>query len=445
MILYFMNFEINELKYIDILNKITLIFNNKAKLYLVGGTVREFFLNNYDSDLDLAISINPEIVKQILSSHNITSFDCGKRFGTIICVIDKVQIEITTFRKLNSKEFSNNIIDDLIARDFTINSLAYSLTENKIIDPLDGLKDLENKILKTSNDPNIIFKEDPLRILRMIRFGPAQNRTIEEKTLISAKNNVHLLKDVSVERIKSELEKLLLNDNIKEAFHLMKDLKILDLLIPEFIETFNFEQNEYHTEDVFEHLLSVTSNTKKDLTVRIAALFHDIGKPQSFSVGIDKRRHFFNHEYIGEKITRKILRRLKFSKKEINNTCLLIRYHMRPLDCGPAGIRRLIRDLGDQFDNWIELKKADKTPTMNEEEFNDRLNSFLELLTVEKQKQADKDFNTLAISGHDLINLGILEGKKIGIILNKLKEIVLDNPELNNKEQLLELVKNIKN
>jgi len=440
-----MNFEINELKYIDILNKITLIFNNKAKLYLVGGTVREFFLNNYDSDLDLAISINPEIVKQILSSHNITSFDCGKRFGTIICVIDKVQIEITTFRKLNSKEFSNNIIDDLIARDFTINSLAYSLTENKIIDPLDGLKDLENKILKTSNDPNIIFKEDPLRILRMIRFGPAQNRTIEEKTLISAKNNVHLLKDVSVERIKSELEKLLLNDNIKEAFHLMKDLKILDLLIPEFIETFNFEQNEYHTEDVFEHLLSVTSNTKKDLTVRIAALFHDIGKPQSFSVGIDKRRHFFNHEYIGEKITRKILRRLKFSKKEINNTCLLIRYHMRPLDCGPAGIRRLIRDLGDQFDNWIELKKADKTPTMNEEEFNDRLNSFLELLTVEKQKQADKDFNTLAISGHDLINLGILEGKKIGIILNKLKEIVLDNPELNNKEQLLELVKNIKN
>ena len=412
-----------------------------SKLAIVGGSVREAFLKKKKVDLDLATVFPPEKVKELLEKNKIHTYETGLRHGTITAVISKKNIEITTFRKAAAKQnnsYSETLEEDLSARDFTINALAYDLTAGKIIDPHNGAKDIQDRILRAVGKAEERFTEDPLRILRMVRFGPAAGRKLEDKTLAAARNTASLLETVSIERIRLELERILLSDFAEEGLRFLANNDLLKYVLPEILPTLNFEQNKFHVEDVFEHTLTVIKNSPNDLILRLAALFHDIGKPDSLSVDEDGNRHFYLHEEIGAKICKKAMRRLKFSNRQIEQVSRLVRMHMRPLDCGPAGVRRLMRDLGEQFEDWKELKKADMPPVMEKKEFEALYQSFIGLVESEKTRLEKAHQKILAINGDDLIELGEKPGKRLGNILSSLENLVIENPDLNRKDILIQ-------
>ena len=219
-------------------------------------------------------------------------------------------------------------------------------------------------------------------------------------------------------------------------------MKILPLFFPE-IETFlNFEQNEYHRDDLFVHTLKVVEATPKDLVLRLAALLHDVGKPPTLSVHPETgARRFFKHESVGGAMTREILKRLKYPNAVIDDVCILVETHMRPLEAGPGGMRRLIRDTGELFESWRILKEADAASCMADlSDLRSRLDTFDATIEEVKKGPQVSPLKSLAVNGTDLIAAGVPAGPKMGELLRALHERVLDNPELNTKEQLLALV-----
>lgn len=421
--------------------KILKALGTDSQLIIVGGSVREAFFEQTEADLDLATVLEPDVVHQRLESAGISIYETGLQHGTVTAVISKQNIEITTFRKSDGKGstvFSKTLTEDLKARDFTINAIAFDISRLSIVDPLAGIEDLEKGILRSCGDAAARFDEDPLRVLRMLRFGPAAGRTIEEATYSAARSRLQALSDVSVERIRLELEKILMSKCPARGLRAMAEMGALAFVLPELQESVGFEQNRFHYEDVFEHTLTVIENTPPDLKLRLAALFHDIGKPQSLTVGDDGNRHFYQHEEIGARICRKAMRRLRFSNKQIDDICLLVKMHMRPLDCGPAGVRRLMRDLGELFEDWKQLKQADFPPVMEKQEFQAKYQAFDDLVQSEVERLEKTRQKVLAVDGNDLIALGEKPGKKLGNILKYLENLVIENPELNEKQVLLE-------
>ena len=415
------------------------------KLYLVGGTVRDILSGDSNVDMDLATSLNPQKAIKLFTAKNIRVIPTGIQHGTITVVIDEENIEITTFRKPESREnfsFSETIEEDLSGRDFTINAIAFDLDTLNLIDPFNGLEDLNANILRAVKDPNARFKEDPLRILRMVRFGTASNRTIDKATFDSAKKNVELLKKVTNERIRKELCEILQSKDVISGFNTLKDINAFPFILPEIIPAIGFEQNEFHTHDVYEHTLWVIDRTpKENLKLRLSALFHDLGKPHTLSIGDDGRRHFYEHEVISAQISESVMTRLKFSNKEIVDVKNIVALHMRPIDCGPSGVRRLMRDLGDNFIEWREFKSADSPPVLGDDDFKTRAKKFDDLVEAEKLRLETAKNKKLAINGDDLKKLGLPEGREIGIILKKLEEIVIEDPSQNEFENLMNKVK----
>ena len=428
------------------LKKLMTALGKDSQLVVVGGSVREAFLGFKNVDLDLATVLTPEKVKNLLLKGKVRIYETGLQHGTVTAVVGKQNIEITTFRKPSKSgknTFSKSLKEDLEARDFTINAMAYDPVKNKLIDPLKGEKDLKNGILRACKEAPKRFKEDPLRVLRMIRFGPAAGRTIEKKTLSAALKSSKLLKKVSVERIRGELERILMNSHTALGLRALSDYQLLPYVLPELIPSVGFEQNKFHNQDVFEHTLTVVGAAPLDLRLRLAALFHDIGKPESLTIGDDGERHFYLHENYGYGICKKAMRRLRFSNTEIKAVSELVRLHMRPLDCGPSGVRRLMRDLGEYFNDWKKLKQADRSPTVSDKEFKKHYNSFIRLVNEELRRQSKSKEKKLALNGHDLINLGEKPGKRLGNILKSLENLVIENPELNEHSVLLEKAREI--
>ena len=424
----------------SILLQLQKILGETADLHLVGGSVRDLISGVSSADFDLASASRPEVAKKILEHAGIHVVETGIEHGTITAVVDTQNVEITTFRKPGSRNvfnFSGSIEEDLGGRDFTINAIAYSLERSQIVDPYHGVQDLEDKVLRGVGDPLERFKEDPHRILRMIRFGPAQGRTIDSATREAARALGESLKSVSPERVRVELEKILLSPLPRQGFREIRDLELLQYVLPEFLPCVNFEQNEFHTEDVFEHTLTVVSNAISDRIVKWSALFHDMGKPASLSVEENGRRHFYLHEEISERIADTIMTRLKFSNNDSDQIRKLVRYHMRPMECGPAGVRRIIRDLGEYFTPWRELKIANKTPTADRSEFDKQVERFDTMVSEEKNRKVGSPYDSLAIDGNDLLALGLKQSPRVGKILKALHEAVIEDPELNVKEALL--------
>ncbi len=436
--------RLTELLQTKLIKSIYKALGKNAELHLVGGFVRDSILKIPNEDIDLSCKFNPEKSISLLKKAGLKVYDTGIEHGTIRVVLGSEQAELTTFRlpgNRNSKAYSETILEDLKGRDFTINAIAFSFNSLELIDPYKGIKDLDNNILKAVGKAFDRFSEDPLRILRFIRFGAASDRECGEEIKLASTKLAKELKSVSPERIRDELRKIMLSNNPKNAFILMEETKILDIILPEFRETVGFEQNEFHIHDVFNHLLEVISRTSKNELLRWTALFHDIGKPQSLSIGEDGRRHFYKHELISEKICKTVMKRLCFSKKFIKDVSLLVAYHMRPLECGPAAVRRLMRDLGPLLDPWMEFNFADKSPTISDEDFYKELNSFKKLLDKEIKKAKEKPYGKLAINGHDLLALGFKENKKLGDLIKNLEEIVIEDPSKNTKEYLFSFVK----
>jgi tRNA nucleotidyltransferase (CCA-adding enzyme) len=428
------------------IRKLFTALNNDSSLHIVGGAVRDAILNKEIKDIDLTTKLRPEDVSSALAKAGIRWEPTGIEHGTILAVVDEEPIEITTFRRAGAarietgpKIFSETIEEDLAGRDFTINALAFNILSQSIVDPFGGLADLEHKIIKCVGDPIARFKEDPLRILRMARFGPALGRTIDQKTFKAATQTKDQIKSVSQERIRDEFIKIICNQFPGNALRELRQIGALDIILPEIIPSYDFEQNDFHRFDVFEHTLAVLDNAPSSPLLRLSAVFHDLGKPATLSVGEDGRRHFYKHEIESTHLTKQALKRLRCSNKLIHDVSLLVRYHMRPLNCGPAAVRRLIKDLGPLLEPWMEFKVADSLGAkVTPSDINAAIGNFKKMLEEQLKKG---DFLTLAIDGDDLKQLGVSEGPIIGNIINSLRDIVIAEPANNTREYLLTLVK----
>jgi tRNA nucleotidyltransferase (CCA-adding enzyme) len=410
----------------------------------VGGLVRDAFLAIEGTDLDIATNLSPQEVIARCNACGLRVVETGIEHGTVLIVIDEVHIEVTTFRtpsERSSHITALSIETDLSGRDFTINALAFDIKNSKLIDPFQGVLDLQKGVLRAVADPFARFQEDPLRILRLLRFGPASGRIIETATCNAAKSLVHELSRISVERIKSELDKILLSPLPAEGIRSLKELGGLPFTLPELIPSIGFEQNEFHVEDVFEHTMTVLSRTPADKVLRWAALFHDTGKPHTLSVDEDGRRHFYLHEVVSEELALVRMKHLRFSLEESRAIALIVKQHMRPMDCGAPGVRRIMRDLGESYDQWRRFKLADISPTMPEEEFTKVATRFDELKEAEAARLAGPSYGKLAVDGNDLIQLGIKPGPAMGSLLKELEELVLDDPAQNDHENLLRFVR----
>ena len=411
-----------------------------ALLHLVGGTVRDALLGCHGQDLDFASILEPSEITARLERAGIRVIPTGLKHQTVTAlpVPGVSPVEITTFKK------GPSIREDLAHRDFTINAVAVDLLRRELLDPEGGLEDLNSRLIRAVGSPRERYDEDPLRILRMIRFASTLQFAIEEQTLDEAKPFVPHLTAVSVERIREELSKILTGPKPSTGFKLLADLGVLDVILPEIAVFVSFEQNRFHHSDLFLHTCEVMDKTEPDLTLRLAALFHDVGKPPTLTVDDDGERHFFRHENVGAQMTKEILERLRYSNSIADNTAVLVATHMRPLDAGPGGLRRLLRDTDELYPRWRALKEADASSIkVNQEDLKRELAQFDAAIAQVKKGPQVSPFKNLALKGEDLIGLGLRPGPNFGEILRELHEEVLDIPELNTKEHLLNRAREI--
>lgn len=430
----------------DILNNFK---KNGFKIYLVGGSVRDLLLKKETDNWDFATDAIPE---EILKLYPKGFYD--NKFGTVGLAIEinnkKIIFEITTFRKEEDYknlrhpekiEWAKNIEDDLARRDFTINAMAYD--GEKIIDLHDGQKHLSEKIIVSVGDPHKRFNEDALRLMRAVRFTAQLGFQIEEKTSEAIKNNAGLIQHISWERIRDELLKILSTDNATEGILFLRNTGLLTYILPELDEAFSVPQKSpkrHHIYDVGTHsVMSLKFSPSKDVITRLATLLHDIGKVKTFKKDPETELiTFYNHEVVGTALAKKIADRLKLSNKQKDKLVTLIHYHqftVSELQTDKA-VRRFIREVGiENLQDMIDVRIADRigsgaTPTSwRFELFKKRL--------VEVQKEPFK-VTDLKIDGNDVMKiLNIKPGPKIGEILKKLFDDVVEGKAKNEKESLL--------
>ncbi len=423
--------------------------------YLVGGCVRDLLLDISPKDWDITTNAKPFEIQKIFENSVYEN-----EFGTVAIKTNsqipslKI-IEVTTFRSegkyLDKRHpsqisFVSTLKEDLASRDFTNNALAIKITSTinnlEIIDYYNGLDDLKNKILKAVGNPNDRFNEDALRLLRAIRIATEFNLKIESETQKAIKNNAQLLQIISKERIRDELLKIIMLDNASSGIADLHKFNLLTYIIPELENTIGVSQNKHHIYDVWEHSLkSLDYAARKNfsLEIRLASLFHDIGKPQ-VKQGEGENATFYNHEIVGAKITKKILTRLCFPKEIVDKVTLLVKYHLfyyNVEEVTEAGVRRFIKRVGkENIDDLIKVREADRIGSGVPKARPYRLRHLL--FMIDKVNSDPISVKSLKINGNDLMKeLNLKPSKRIGYLLNILLEKVLDNPSLNDKEKLL--------
>jgi tRNA nucleotidyltransferase (CCA-adding enzyme) len=424
-----------------------------GELFLVGGSVRDALLGKASKDLDYTCSLPPDTITEILEKNGLRVIPSGLSHQTVTVKMDKElpHVEITSFRNKQMNPaagvyLGSTILEDLSLRDFTINALALPLAQlsdaTAPLDPLGGIEDLHNRIIRTPGNPEDRFREDPLRILRMVRFASVLDFSIEANTLASAHTLAGTISSVSPERIRDEFIKILVSDYPRKGLMLLKDLGFFGMWLPEIEACVDFEQNKFHLHDVFTHTVDVVEKTPKDTLIRLSTFFHDVGKPPSLSIDDSGERHFYLHEKIGADMIPEIGKRLKFSNELTSAIRQLVYTHMRPLDAGPGGLRRILRDTEPYYDAWRALKYADTAAVLGDtpevirdfKDFDERIRNI-------KENESSSPFRKLAITGDDLIALGYRPGPRFKEILMFLHEKVLDQPECNTSEHLIRLVR----
>ncbi len=458
-----------QIKIPDDLKKINEIFtNNGFEVYLVGGAVRDILLGKKASDWDLTTNAHPEDVVRMFKK----VIPTGIKHGTVTVHFLGHEIEVTTYRADNgysdgrhpdSITFATTIEEDLSRRDFTMNAIAASLSDGSIKDPFDGQGDIKKKIIRTVGKAHDRFMEDGLRPVRALRFS-AQLGFVIEKDTYSAILEPEIQKNIasiSIERFRDEFEKMLKAPKPSIGLTFMQETGVLKTFIPELDLGRGVIQADcrgFHIFDVFEHNIYACDGAPKDnLTVRISALFHDVGKVQARTVEkipnpqipgeMLEIIHFHKHEIYSAEITRKIMTRLRFPNKLIDEVCHLIEHHMFYFEqnWSDAAVRRFIVRIGmENIENLFELRLADSygqrkipinanSPSLrNVNELRERIQK------VEKEKSA-LSLKSLKVNGNDLIKLGIEPGKRIGLVLEELFQTVLDDPQMNDKQKLLKV------
>lgn len=416
--------------------------------YAVGGCVRDSLLGREPDDWDITTSARPQQVKEVFQR----TIDTGIQHGTVTVMMGKEGFEVTTYRidgeyedSRHPKEviFTANLIEDLKRRDFTINAFAYN-HRSGIVDAFDGMADLKNGIIRCVGDAKERFREDALRMMRAVRFSAQLGYSIEEKTKEAITILAPNLKNISAERIQVELVKLLKSPH-PDYLRIAYELGITKVILPEFDEAMETSQNNpHHMYCVGEHLLQTLINIRADRSLRIAALLHDIAKPDTKTVGEDGIDHFHGHAELGEEKAATILKRLKFDNDTITKVKKYIKYHDYKIEATPRAVRRALHKIGKEyFEQVLEIKQADMLAqsTYQREEKEENLRSVRTIYEEILQKEECVSLKDLALTGKDLIELGVPQGKQLGAILQKLLEDVLENPEHNQKEYLADLVR----
>ena len=419
--------------------------------YAVGGCVRDAMLSRVPQDWDITTSAKPEQVKSLFK-HTI---DTGIQHGTVTVMLDHEGFEVTTYRidgeyedARHPKEvqFTSNLLEDLKRRDFTINAMAYNETDG-LVDAFDGLGDLERGIIRCVGVAEERFTEDALRMLRAVRFAAQLGFFIEEKTVAAIGKLAPNLAKVSAERIQIELVKLLTSAHPEEIKTAWKT-GLTKVFLPEFDAMMETEQkNPHHQYSVGEHTIISLQEVRAEKVLRLTMLLHDVAKPLckiTDEKGVD---HFYGHVEKGAEMARAVLRRLKFDNDTTNRVCRLVACHDHMPALTEKSVRKAVfRNGTEQYPALFDVKRADvlaQSDYLREKKL-ETIAVYESFYQAIMEKQQCLSIKELAIGGADLITLGMRPGKEIGETLKQLLELVLEDPQLNTKEKLIEQVHNLK-
>lgn len=418
--------------------------------YIVGGCVRDRLLGKDPMDWDITTSARPEEIKKLFKK----TVDTGIAHGTVTVVLEKEAFEVTTYRiereyvdyrRPSEVIFTNNITEDLRRRDFTMNAIAYHPTIG-FIDPFGGRKDLQKEIIRCVGNPEERFQEDALRMLRAIRFLAQLDFEIETQTYQAIQKQAILIQHISVERIREELNKILLSPHPKKFMEL-EESGLLSFVLPEFQACIGVEQNHpYHSYTVADHILETVEKVPATIPYRWTMLLHDIGKPLTRTIDQRGIHHFYGHVEKSVELAHKILRRLKFDNKTTKQILRLIKAHDDHLEENEKQIRRAASRIGeDIFLDLLEVQRADiqgQSPERMKKRLEkiDRIQKIFMKIKEEKQCMSLKE---LAIGGKELKEMGLTQGKIIGKTLDQLLQYVIEYPEKNTKEELMTLAINL--
>ncbi|MDB4984160.1 MAG: polynucleotide adenylyltransferase [Patescibacteria group bacterium] len=434
--------------------------------YLVGGCVRDFVMGKVPKDFDITTNAKPEDIVKLFEGKEEDGIKVvyENTFGTVAVVFENEphdsnvrQIEITPYRRETTYsdnrhpdaiEFAEKLSDDLMRRDFTMNALAYDPVSHETTDFYNGLADIKNKIIRTVGEANERFNEDALRMMRAVRFAAQLGFAVSHETLDAILKKKNLLANVSQERIRDEFVKMVNSNEPAIGIGLMKQLGILEMILPEIMEGDGCEQGGVHKFDVFTHLVMACQHAADknfSFHVRLAALFHDIGKPRTRRPGTKKEWTFYGHEVVGARMAQKIMERMKFSKADTDMVVKLVRYHMFFSDTETitlSPVRRIIANIGaDNIWELMKIRECDRVG-MSKPEAPYRLRKYHAM--IEECLRDPISVSQLKIDGHYLMkDLGVKPGPRMGWMLHALLEEVLEDPAKNTVETLSSRVREL--
>ncbi len=419
------------------------------KAYVVGGCIRDSLLKRNISDWDICTNAKPNEMLSVFK--DFYTIETGIKHGTLTVVLNNTNYEVTTFRvdgdysdnrHPDSVEFVDDIVMDLSRRDFTINAMAYNEVEG-LIDPFGGQGHIRFKDIQCVGKPDDRFQEDALRMLRAVRFASQLGFEIQLDEIVSIKNNSDLIKNISHERIRDELIKILMSDMPEWGIGVLKNYGLMNNIIPKLETCFKCPQNNpWHYLDVGTHILATLMDAPKDLNTRLALMLHDIGKPivkTTDESGVD---HFYEHEKESANLAWNWMREYKFDNQTIDEVYELILWHDYFIDPSKRGVKRILYNLGIEktlklLDIRVQDVKAQSTEFLKPRlEKIEKIRKTIDEIVAKEEAFQVKD---LKINGDDLIGLGFKPSKELGNCLNNLLDMVIENPELNDKEILLGL------
>ncbi|MEV6777897.1 CCA tRNA nucleotidyltransferase [Streptomyces syringium] len=423
-------------------------------LALVGGSVRDALLGRLGNDLDFTTDARPDDVLKIVRPWADAVWEVGIAFGTVGCRKSDFEIEITTYRseaydrtsRKPEVSYGDSIEQDLVRRDFTVNAMAVALPEKEFIDPHNGLEDLAARVLRTPGTPEESFSDDPLRMMRAARFAAQLDFEVAPEVVEAMTAMADRLQIVSAERVRDELNKLLLSENPRKGLRLLVDTGMADLVLPE-LPALRLESDEHHRhKDVYEHSLTVLEQAidleapsdqpggGPDLVLRLAALLHDIGKPRTRRFEKDGRVSFHHHEVVGAKMTKARMTKLKYSNELIKDVSQLVELHLRFHGYGTgewtdSAVRRYVRDAGPMLDRLHKLTRSDCT-TRNKRKANalSRAYDGLEERIARLQEQEELDSIRPDLDGNEIMEiLAVGPGPQVGKAYKHLLELRLEH------------------
>ncbi len=422
---------------------------NGYEAYFVGGCVRDMLMGVSPHDFDITTSARPDEMLGVFSEYKV--IPTGLKHGTLTVLLENEPYEITTFRcdgeysdhrRPESVSFSRRLSDDLCRRDFTVNAMAYS-ERTGLIDLFGGEDDIKNGIIRAVGDPCERFDEDALRILRALRFASEKGFRIDKDTKKAIFECIPLLSYVSSERVFTELKKLIVGKGVFDV--LCEFSSVMGAIIPSLKPCIAFDQRNYHhIYDVYTHTAHAVAACPPDFTVRLAALLHDIGKPPTFSVK-DGVGHFYGHAEKSVELARQALSELKSDNETKDTVLTLIKYHDLVIEPTEKAVRRMLGKIGVQkMEMLLDLKAADNLAQAPE--YHGRLKQYDEIRRVMAEILEKDDcfsLKKLAVNGQDIMSLGVPAGRDVGRILSALLALVIDGELENEKNALLERVRDL--